>query len=95
MSCAKAPLPAAIEGHVGEDAIADMWRQHYADTMNSVTSEERRPQVEQALQAMSSTDLAQVQVAAVRVALRRVKKGKARGVDGIAAEHFIHADVGL
>jgi hypothetical protein len=47
---ANTPLPSTIEGCSGEEAIADMWRSHFEDVMNSVSSDARRVAVEEELQ---------------------------------------------
>ena len=89
---AKTPLPSSIDGCVGEEAIANMWRSHFEDVMNSVPSETHRDAVEEALQGelLASNPVLFAPVD-IEKALNKVNRGKACGLDGIAAEHFIHA----
>ena len=93
MSSTRAPLPTSIEGHIGESAIASMWRSHFKDIMNAVKRDDHRRPVQEAMQATTHADLARISPRVVRHALhKKMKKGKACGLEGIAAEHFIYAD---
>ena len=89
---ARIPLPTSIDGHTGEAAIAEMWRSHFRDIMNSVSSDEHRHGVEERLRSISPADAVHFTPSDIRDSLAKVKKGKASGADGIAAEHFIFAD---
>jgi hypothetical protein len=92
MSSAKTPLPTSIDGHTGESAIASMWRSHFHGIMTAVKRDDHRVPVNEALQATARQDLARVSPRMVQHALKKSKKGKACGMDGLAAEHFIYAD---
>lgn len=91
---ARTPLPTTIDGHVGERAIANMWRSHFEGIMNSVRSTTHRREVEETLRADGPTSV-QLTPADVERALKKMNKGKACGLDDIAAEHFIYADTVL
>ena len=63
-----------------------MWQDHYQSLLNSVKSLEHKTPVTNTLSSIEIRPLDIVN------ALKSVNKGKACGVDGLAAEHFIYAD---
>ena len=84
---AKIPLASKINDCVGDNDICKMWQDHYQSLLNSVKSLEHKTSVTNTLSSMENEAILDIVNA-----LKSVNKGKACGVDGLAAEHFIYAD---
>ena len=68
-----------------------MWQDHYQSLLNSVKSLEHKTSVTNTLSSIEK-DSIEVRPLDIVNALKSVNKGKACGVHGLAAEHFIYAD---
>ena len=86
------PLATIVDGCTGDDDIANMWHDHYAALLNSVTSTDTKIKVLNQMQ--SSPYLSECKITPIQVAesIKLLKRRKACGIDGLAAEHFIYAD---
>ena len=88
---AKIPLASKINDCVGDTDICKMWQDHYQFLLNSVKSMEHKTSVTNTLSFIENKSIA-IRPLDIVNALLLVNKGKACGVDGLAAEHFIDAD---
>ena len=88
---AKAPLASKINDCVGDADICKMWQDHYQSLLNSVKNLEHKTSVTNTLSSIKNEPI-EIRPFDIVSALKSVNKGKARGVDGLAAEHFIYAD---
>ena len=86
------PLASMIDNGTGEENIAHMWQDHYNSLLNSVKGNSSKQVIHDKLGTIPSewksipftnSDL--------NSALKSLKRGKACGVDGLAAEHFLYA----
>ena len=87
MSGSHVPRPSMMEGVVGEDNIAKLWKEHFEDLFNSVPSN---------VDALIGYPLGDhegvfVSVVEVEAAIKELSIGKSCGVDGITAEHLKYA----
>ena len=88
---AKIPLASTVENCVDELSICDMWKTHYESLLNSVQSCDLKTEIS------SKTDkdtecTCKFSIASITNSFKHLKGGKASGVDGLAAEHFLYAD---
>ena len=72
-------LATNVDGSVGDNEIAEMWKCHYKSLLNSVQNEEFKQSV--------MLDINQQHVTPYNIldALKSIKCGKSSGVDGISA----------
>ena len=75
---------------IGEKDICDMWQAHYKKLLNSVNSSKSKVSVEREVHSIKDSAIVFRLVDKFN-ALKRTKSGKACGVNGLAADHFIHA----
>ena len=68
-----------------------MWQDAYQSLLNSVKSLEHKTSVTNTLRSIENESL-EIRPLDIVNALKGVNKGKACGVDGLDAEHFIYAD---
>ena len=68
-----------------------MWQDHYQSLLNSVKSLEHKTSVTSTLSSIENESI-EIRLLDIVNALKSVNKGKACGVDGLAAVHFIYAD---
>ena len=80
-----------INNCVGEKDISDMWQVHYKDLLNSIESFKPKEIVERKLTSIADSSIVFTPVDIFKV-LKNTKTGKACGLDGFAAEHFIYAN---
>ena len=88
---AKIPLASKINDCVGDTDICKMWQDHYQSLLNSVKSLGHKTSVTSTLSSIENESI-EIRPLDIVNALKSVNKGKACGVDGLAAEHFIYAD---
>ena len=86
----RVPLAPMIDKCIGEKDICDMWQAHYRSLLNSVETSKSKEFVKQELKSITDSSIAFSPVDIFN-ALKNTKTGKACGVDGLAAEHFIYA----
>ena len=68
-----------------------MWQDHYQSLLNSVKNLEHKTSVTSTLNSIENESI-EIRPLDIVNALKSVNKGKACGVDGLAAKHFICAD---
>ena len=88
---AKIPLTSKINDCVGDTDTCKMWQDHYQSLLNSVKSLEHKTSITSTLSSIENESI-EIRPLDIVNALKSVNKGKACGVDGLAAEHFIYAD---
>ena len=88
---AKIPLASKVENCVDEPSICNMWKTHYDSLLNSVRSCEQKSEVTSQITNVSEFTR-KFSIASITSSFRLLKSGKASGVDGLAAEHFLNAD---
>ena len=88
---AKIPLASKINDCVEDTDICKMWQDHYQSLLNSVKNLEHKTSVTSTLSSIENESI-EIRPLDIVNALKSVNKGKACGVDGLAAEHFIYAD---
>ena len=84
------PLAPMVDKCIGGKDICDMWQAHYKKLLNSVDSSKSKESVERKLHSIKDTTIV-FRPVDIFNALKSTKTGKACRVDGLAAEHFIHA----
>ena len=80
-----------IDKCIGEKDMCDMWQAHYRILLNSVETSKSKEFAKQELKSITNSSIAYSPVDIFN-ALKYSKTGKACGVDGFAAEHFIYAN---
>ena len=85
------PALPMIDKCIGEKDICDMWQAHYKNLLNSVDTSKSKEFVKQKLKSITDYSIAFSPVDIFN-ALKNTTTGKACGVDGLAAEHFIYAN---
>ena len=88
---AKIPLASTVENCVDELSICNMWKTHYDSLLNSVRSCEQNSEVTSKI-TNASDFTRKFSIASITSSFRLLTSGKASGVDGLAAEHFLNAD---
>ena len=68
-----------------------MWQDHYQSLLNSVKNLEHKTSVTSTLSSIENESI-EIRPLDIVNALKSVNKGKACGVDGLAAKHFVYAD---
>ena len=81
-----------VDKCIGEKDICDMWQADYKNLLNSVASSKSKESVERELNSIKDSAIV-IRPVDVFNALKSTKTGNACGVDGLAAEHFIHASL--
>ena len=76
---------------IGDKEICDMWQTHYKQLLISVVTSSSKKIVQSELHSIADSSVIFCPVDIFN-ALKNAKTGKACGVDGLAAEHFIYAD---
>ena len=87
----KIPLAPMVDNCIGDKEICDMWQTHYKQLLNSVVTSSSKKIVQSELHSIADSSVIFCPVDIFN-ALKNAKTGKACGVDGLAAEHFIYAD---
>ena len=81
-----------IDNCTGEENIAHMWQDHYNSLLNSVKGNSSKQVIHDKLGTIPSESKSILFTNSdLNNALKSLKRGKACGVDGLAAEHFIYA----
>ena len=65
-----------------------MWKTHYESLLNNVQSCDLKGDVS----SKTDKDTRKFLMASITNSFKHLKGGKASGVDGLAAEHFLYAD---
>ena len=85
------PLPSKVDSCVGEEEISNMWQIHYQSLLNSVESTQHKASVK--LETTNILNSSKISFTPIDIsnAFKSLKLGKACGVDGVSAEHFLYA----
>ena len=79
----KTPLPTNIDGVVGEQNIADLWKKHYECLFNSVKSN-----AQEVNYTLVYSDEMLISDDEIRKCIVKLDKNKSCGADGVYAEHL-------
>ena len=86
------PLSSTIDGRSGQGNIAEMWSDHYATLLNSVTNNSNEDYVKSWLNTQDNfDDFTQIKSIEILTATNSLSTGKAAGSDTLSSEHFKHA----
>lgn len=86
------PLAQTVEGISGEANIAAMWKDHFADILNSVKNQDSKDAVLKKLVESVPCDL-DISVTEVVKAISELSSGRSAGCDELTVEHFKFAGV--
>ena len=86
----RVPLATKVGDAVGDANITKLWQDHFSALLNSVQNEGSKPFVCDSIDRdMHNEDTIVITAPDVRECLKTIKLGKAAGLDGLAAEHFV------
>ena len=82
-----------MEGVTGEESIANLWKNHFKNLLNSVTQGAKI----EANWSVADKEFEEIKVSnsEVESAIKKLKLDKACGLDGIYSEHLKYADKSL
>ena len=89
------PLATTVGGATNPDDITKIWKDHFEGLLNSAKPNSSTNHVNSALANISGCDQITVTPQLVSSAIQKLKTGKSCGNDGLAAEHYKHADARL
>ena len=88
-------LATTVGGATNPDDITNIWKDHFEGLLNSARPNSSTNHVNSALANISGCDQITVTPQMVSSAIQKLKTGKSCGNDGLAAEHYKHADARL
>ena len=83
---AKSALSNCVAGVTGETAIADMWRDHYEELLNSTASTHEKEDILEHFKSISSHVGMQVTMLEVLQIVKDLPNAKSSGLDGLTGE---------
>ena len=96
MNSSKVPLATKVGDSVGSKNIAQMWQDHFSALLNSVQNIDSKEFVcERIEHGIADQEIVAVSASDVLDSLKTVKLGKAAGINGLSAEHFVCAHIGI
>ena len=96
MNSSKVPLATKVGDSVGSKNIAQMWQDHFSALLNSVQNIDSKEIVcERIEHRIADKEIVAVSASDVLDSLKTVKLGKAAGIDGLSAKHFVCAHIGI
>lgn len=81
-----------INGATGSTAICNMWKEHFGELLNSSKDVTKRDCVTAALASLEMDERCSIEVGDIVKAMKELKKGKCKGLDGLTGEHIKYAD---
>ena len=85
-------LATKVGDAVGDANISQLWQDHFSTLLNSVQNNESKTYVSESIRhGLSHADTILITAPIVRECLKSMKLGKAAGLDGLAAEHFVYS----
>ena len=92
VNCNNIPLTTKVGDAVGSKNITQLWQDHFSTLLNSVPNIDSKEFVcENIEHGVSDVGMPVVSASDVLDSLKAVKLGKAAGIDGLSAEHFVCA----
>ena len=77
---------------VGDANISKLWQDHFSTLLNSVQNNKSKTYVSESIKhGLAHADTVVITAPIVRECLKSIKLGKAAGLDGLAAEHFVYS----
>ena len=90
MRDSRVPLATKVGDAVGDVNITNLWRDHFSTLLNSVQNDESKTFVCESIgHGLSTVDAIVITAQDVSECFKSIKLGKAAGLDGLAAEHFV------
>jgi hypothetical protein len=87
------PSAATIDGVSGNEAVCEMWQEHYYKLLNSTKDYSKKNDVLCSLRNLQSSDTVnRITATEIEEAIKMLRKGKACGHDGISSEHLIYCN---
>ena len=86
------PLATTVNGATNPLAISNLWKEHFEKLLNSVRSENDKPQVNSLIESITDNHIA-ITPKSVLDSIDKLKAGKSCGNDGLSAEHFMQSDI--
>ena len=84
------PLATKVGDAVGDVNITKLWQDHFSTLLNSVQNDESKTFVCESIgHSLSTVDAIVITAQDVSECFKSIKLGKAAGLDGLAAEHFV------
>ena len=87
-------LATKVGGAVGDANVdlSKLWQHHFSTLLNSVQNNDSKTYVcESISHGLSHANTVVITAPDVRECLKSIKLGKAAGLDGLAAEHFVYS----
>ena len=72
-----------------------LWQIHFSDLLNNVYKIDSKGFVSNHIDAVDSESYITITASDVLNSLKEIKLGKSAGIDGLAAEHFIHSHISI
>ena len=96
MNSSKVPLATKVGDSVGSKNIAQMWPDYFSALLNSVHYIDSKEFVcERIEHGIDDNEIVTVSASDVLDSLKAVSWIKAAGIDGLSAEHFVCAHIGI
>ncbi len=89
----KSALSTCVDGVTGESDIADMWKTHYSNLLNSSSNTQRKGTVCDSFSTLCFNQGMYVSVDEVIRLVKQIPLGKASGKDGLNAESLKYANI--
>ena len=87
----KSALSNCVAGVTGETAVADMWRNHYEELLNSSASSHEKEDISEHFMSISSHVGMQVTMFEVLQIVKDLPNAKSSGLDGLNGESLKYA----
>ena len=87
--------PDRIDGAVGETDVAALWANKFSSVLNSVHDEPMIKEFYKTYDATTDTPMPSVTVEEIRKITKKLKTGKAIGLDGIPNDFYINCSVNI
>ena len=92
LNSSRIPLATKVGNAVGNKNITHLWHKHFSTLLNSVHNTDSKEFVSEHIEhGLSSVEKTTVSASDVLDSLKAVKLGKAVGIDGLSAEHYVCA----
>ena len=96
MNSTKILLAAKVGDFVESKNIDQMWQDHFSVLLNSVHNVDSKKFVKECIKhRIADNEIVTVLSSVVLDSLEAVKFGKAAGINGLSAEHFVCAHIGI
>jgi exonuclease III len=80
-----------INGATGSEDICNMWKEHYCELLNTSKDYSKQESVQTAITGVEPDARCDIEVKDIIKAIKDLKTGKAKGLDGVTSEHIKYA----